>query len=158
MKLSRNQINKAITAVECNRTSAVKQLQELDYQTKKAKYSNVPDYAISAGKFEDSSTNGLTECVIRWLQLNGHYCTRIQSQGQWNTKLGRFTKSTVKRGIGDIMAIVKSQTLMIEIKTGSDRQSHFQKETENEVLESGGIYLIVRNFAAFLNFYKTLII
>lgn len=155
-KLNQNQINSALLSLESKRAQALKQLKELDYQLRKEKYSNVPDYAIAPSKFEDKTTNGLTDCVIKWLQLNGHYCSRIQSQGQYRESLGTWTKSTVKRGIGDIIAIVRGQSLMIEIKAGADKQSEFQKETESEVTSSGGTYLLVRSFADFLDFYNSL--
>lgn len=154
MKLNTNQINNALTSLESRRTQALKLLKDLDYKAREEKYSNVPGYAIVPGKFEDKSTNGLTDCCIKWLQLNGHYCSRIQSQGQYRENLGMWTKSSVRRGIGDIMAIVNGQSIMIEIKVGADKQSQAQEETENDVIASGGVYIIVRNFAEFLDFYK----
>ena len=129
------------------------ELIDLDLSAKRVKYKNVPEYALPKLKLK-TSTNGLTQSIIKWLELNGHYCSRIQSQGQYNPTLGRWTKSTTKRGIGDVIAIINGQTVMIEIKTGTDRQSELQKQTQKEVEASGGVYFIAHSFDVFLNFYK----
>lgn len=133
--------------------NALKILQQKDYNAKRDLYQNVPQYAVPNSKFDDSTANGLTRCILTWLNLHGHYCTRIQSQGQYNQKLGRWTKSTVKRGIGDVMAIINGITVMIEIKVGKDRQSKYQKDTQIEVEHSGGTYLIARDFDSFYRWY-----
>lgn len=92
---------------------------------------------------------------MKWLTLKGHYCSRIQSQGQFQPKLGIFTRSNVKRGIGDVLAIINGQTLMIEVKVGKDKQSQYQKDTQIEVEQSGGTYLIARDFQSFYEWYQT---
>lgn len=134
---------------------ALAELISLDCDTKRERYSNVPAAYIPQSKFESVTSNGLTECVLKWLTLKGHYTSRIQSQGQFNEKLGVWTKSTVRRGIGDVMAIIGGRSIMIEIKVGRDRQSDHQKRTESEVTESGGLYLIVRSFSDFLTWYES---
>ncbi len=135
--------------------NAVNELVTMDLEQKKMRYQNVPDYALPKMNVNTSTANGLTQSIIKWLELKGHYCSRIQSQGQYNPTLGRWTKSTTKRGIGDLIAIINGQTVMIEIKTGSDRQSQWQKQTQKQVEESGGVYIIARSFNDFLQWYKS---
>lgn len=135
--------------------NALKQLSELDLNQKRLKYKNVPDFALPKTKFNVHSANGLTKSILSWLELNGHYCSRIQSQGQYNPTLQRWTKSTVKRGIADIMAVINGRTVMIEVKAGNDRLSKYQIETQKEVQESGGIYFVAKDFDSFMTFYKT---
>ena len=101
-------------------------------------------------------TNTLTAAVIKYLEFEGHYVTRVQSQGQYSAKRGRWIKSTVKRGIGDIIACIDGRLVMIEIKTGKDRQSEWQKQTEKEVKASGGCYWIVKEFDDLIKHYKEL--
>ena len=132
------------------------ELIELDLKVKRDKYKSVPSYAIPKMKLKTSTANGLTQSVIKWLELNGHYCSRIQSQGQYNPTLSRWTKSTVKRGIGDLMAVINGKSVMIEIKIGSDRQSQWQQSTQKEVEASGGIYFIAKDFDSFMTFYKSI--
>jgi hypothetical protein len=139
-----------------NRTKMTKPLQilsKLDHADRRKKYPNIPDHALPSNKFSDGTANGLTAAVIRYLTLEGHYCSRIQSQGQYRASVGRWTKSTVKRGIGDLIAIINGKTIMIEIKVKRDQQSTYQKQTQIEVEQSGGTYLIVRDFDSFYNWY-----
>lgn len=86
--------------------------------------------------------------------MHGHYVTRVQSQGQYSAKRGRWIKSKVKRGIGDIISCINGQMVMIEIKTGKDRQSIYQKATEKEVKASGGQYWIIKEFDEFIKQYN----
>ena len=44
---------------------------------------------------------------------------------------------------------------MIEIKTGKDRQSDFQKSVEQDVIKAGGVYLIVRTLGQFIGYYES---
>jgi hypothetical protein len=134
--------------------NALKILSEMDYNYKRDLYKSVPAHAMPKARFSDKDTNSLTKAVLRWLELNGHYCSRIQSQGQYNPTLKLWTKSTVKRGIADILTIIAGQTVMIEIKCGRDKQSPYQKETQIEVEQSGGTYLIVKSFDEFMTWYK----
>ena len=102
-------------------------------------------------------TNTLTNAVIKYLEINGHYVTRVQSQGQYSAKRGGWIKSKVKRGIGDIIACINGKMVMIEIKTGKDRQSVYQKATEKEVKKSGGEYWVIKEFGHLLEYYESLL-
>lgn len=101
-------------------------------------------------------TNTLTSAVIKYLDIQGHYVSRVQSQGQYSPKRGRWIKSKVKRGIGDIIACINGRMVMIEIKTGKDKQSEWQKETERQVKESGGEYWIIKEISQLIKNYETL--
>jgi hypothetical protein len=100
--------------------------------------------------------NDLTKFVINYLTLNGHFASRIQSQGQYHPKHSRWVKSKVRRGIGDIIACIDGRFVMIEIKAGKDRQSEYQKQVEKDVNESGGYYWIVRHPDEFIAKLRTI--
>lgn len=102
-----------------------------------------------------TETNALTNQVINYLLYNGHFASRIQSQGQYSPTRGRWIKSKVRRGIGDIIACVNGKFWMIEIKTGKDRQSEFQKSVEQDVIKAKGVYLIVRTLGEFIGYYES---
>ena len=102
-----------------------------------------------------TETNSLTNAVINFLLAQGHFASRIQSQGQYHPTRGRWIKSKVRRGIGDIIACIDGQFWMIEIKTGKDRQSDYQKSVEADVRKAGGKYIIVRAFGEFLGLYMS---
>lgn len=101
------------------------------------------------------TANEITKKVLRFLDLKKHYATRVQSQGQYNPTKGRWTKSTVRRGIGDILAIINGKAVMIEVKAGKDRMSEWQIATKKDVEKSGGVYLVVRTFDDFLKYYDS---
>ena len=134
----------------------LKELEKTEREAKQGRYKSVPSYAIPKSKFRDKTANQLTQSIIKHLEINGHYASRIQSQGQYNPKLKIWTKGNTRKGIGDIMAIINGQTIMIEVKIGKDRQSKYQKETEQKVMASGGVYLIVKSFDQYMQLYEIL--
>ncbi len=129
--------------------TALQRLAALDLEAKQHKHSGVPAAYVPKTKFEDRTANGLTRCVTRWIELHGGYAPRIQSQGQYNEQLGRWTKGTTRKGTADVHAVYHSQHLSIEIKIGRDRQSIDQKNTAQMVERAGGCYYIAKTFEAF---------
>jgi hypothetical protein len=109
---------------------------------------------MRSGKYKPTETaNGITKAILGYLALNRVYCSRIQSQGQFNPKLKRWTKGTTRKGIGDIIAIVNGYAWMIEVKAGKDKQSPEQIQTQKDVNASGGWYSIVRSFNEFVTVF-----
>lgn len=99
------------------------------------------------------TANQITKNILKFLDLKKHYASRVQSQGQYNPTKGRWTKSTVRRGIGDILAIINGKAVMIEVKAGKDRMSEWQIKTKEDVERSGGVYLIIRSTEEFTKQY-----
>ncbi len=144
-------------------------LKALKLAVLKSEYPNVPDYAIPQPKYSDKSANGLTRCVIDWLQLNGWQAERINTMGrpidnrkQVTDVVGRkktigsmtWGKSTATRGSADISATIMGRSVKIEIKYGKDRQSADQKKYQNMIERSGGVYIIVKTFDQFYQWYN----
>ncbi len=127
----------------------------MEQQAKAKRYPLVPAHYVPNTKFSDKTANALTKAILSWMELHGHYASRIQSQGQYNPTLKRWTRSTVRRGIGDITGIVNGRTVMIEVKM-KDRQSEWQKKTQQEVERSGGSYWLVHSFDEFVKLYNNL--
>ena len=120
-----------------------KRLKELFIKESFRKYPSLPDIARGVKLPSDNSTNGLTQCVLKWIQLSGFHAERINNTGRMidNRKevanvLGqkgligsqKWIKGTGTNGTADISAIVKSIAWKIEIKFGNDRQSEDQKK------------------------------
>ncbi|MDF4204023.1 hypothetical protein PXD56_13705 [Maribacter sp. SA7] len=151
--------------------SAIKILEEKSIQITVAKYPNIPSYAVPKTKYTDKTSNGLTKCVIHWIEYNGFQAERINSTGRQidNTKivtdvLGRtrtigskiWIKGTGQTGTADISATILGRSVKIEIKCkakGDNYQSHGQMEYQKKIERSGGIYIIVRTFDDFYNWY-----
>lgn len=134
----------------------LQQLTELDLAAKRLKYPNVPRFAVKPTKFSDNTANDLTRAIIRWIELNGGYAVRIQTQGQYNQQLGRWTKGTTRKGTADIHAVYNGQHLSIEIKIGRDKVSAEQRRTADQVNRSGGLYFIARDFESFWQWFTTI--
>jgi len=103
--------------------------------------------------------------VIDFLTLNNCQAERITSQGQYrdNTKQvtdvigrvrtigsGTWTKGTSTAGTADISATIKGRSVKIEIKWAKDIQSTAQKQYQNAIEKSMGIYIIVKTFDDFV--------
>lgn len=131
--------------------TALQKLDNLAYQCKMEQYPNLPIKAIPRTNYKDTSANDLTKCVIDFLRLKGHYATRIQSQGQKRGNV--MTYGTTQRGTADIHACINKIHVSLEIKFGVDKQSAVQKQVQHEVEQSGGIYLLIRDFEQFYKFY-----
>lgn len=146
-------------------------LTNLAIESLKAKYPSFPVHAIPVPKYTDATANGLTKCVIDFLNLSGHQAERISSMGRMidkrqksNDVLGReriigsltYIKGTSTNGTADISSIINGKSVKIEIKIGKDRQSEAQKKYQQATEKAGGIYLITKSFDEFMEQYKKL--
>ena len=146
-------------------------LTNLAIESLKAKYPSFPVHAIPVPKYTDKTANGLTKCVIEFLNLSGHQAERISSMGRMIDKrkkstdvLGRervigsltYIKGTSTNGTADISSIINGKSVKIEIKIGKDRQSDAQKKYQQATEKAGGIYLITKSFDEFMEQYKQL--
>ena len=121
-------------------------------------------------QFTDANANGLTKCIIKWLQLCGHQAERINTMGRpidntqivtncigQQRRIGsvQWIPSGVTKGSADISATVAGRSVKIEVKIGRDRQSDAQRRYQLDIERSGGVYIIVRTFEDFLTWYDT---
>jgi hypothetical protein len=143
-------------------------LKQLKQQSMLDAYPNVPKYALSTPKYEDKTANGLTKCIIEFLQLSNHQAERINTMGrpidnrkQVTDVIGRtktigsmtWGKSTATKGSADISATIQGRSVKIEVKIGADRQSQDQKIYQENIEKSGGQYWIAKNFDDFIKKY-----
>jgi hypothetical protein len=143
-------------------------LKQLKQEAMLESYPNVPRYALSAPKYEDKTANGLTKCIIEFLQLSNHQAERINTMGrpidnrkQVTDVIGRtktigsmtWGKSTATKGSADISATIQGRSVKIEVKIGKDRQSGDQKVYQENIEKSGGQYWIAKNFDDFIKKY-----
>jgi hypothetical protein len=143
-------------------------LKHLKQEAMLESYPNVPKYALSTPKYEDKTANGLTKCIIEFLQLSNHQAERINTMGrpidnrkQVTDVIGRtktigsmtWGKSTATKGSADISATIQGRSVKIEVKIGKDRQSQDQKNYQAKIEKSGGQYWIAKNFDDFIKKY-----
>lgn len=146
-------------------------LTNLALEDMKRKYPSFPVHAIPIPKYSDATANGLTKCVIDFLNYSGHQAERISSMGRMIDKrkdsidvLGnkrvigsmQYIKGTSTNGTADISSIINGKSVKIEIKIGKDRQSQAQKDYQIATEKAGGIYLITKSFDEFMAQYTGL--
>ena len=134
--------------------------------------SSMPAHCIPKPKFSDSSANNLTKSIIKYIELMGYQAERISNTGRYidNKKLvkniqgqtkqigsGQYIPGTGTNGTADISATIKGKSIKIEVKYGKDRQSDAQKEYQQAIERSGGVYFIAKDFESFYNFFQTIL-
>lgn len=132
------------------------------------KYPNVPKQYIPVPKYTDKTANGLTRCIIDYIELSGGQAERINCTGRIidsrttsTDVLGHvhtigklhYIKTAGQRGTADISATIQGRSVKIEIKIGNDRQGDAQKEYQRQIEVSGGLYFIAKDFGQFLSWY-----
>ena len=137
----------------------------------KREYPNLPDRARVIPKYEDKTANGLTKCIIEFLNMiDGSHGERISSEGRViddrqtvvNAIGQTVTKGSIKRikssgqiGTADISATILGRSVKIEVKIGNDRQSEAQKEYQRQIENAKGYYVIAKDFETFYNWFTS---
>lgn len=108
-------------------------------------------------------TNNLTNSIIAYIQYNHGAAWRVNTSGIPIIQNGRpvygkngkmrYRKSRNK-GAADIRAIIKGQSVDIEVKSDDDELSIDQERFAAEVERAGGQYWTVRSFDEFENKFK----
>jgi len=136
------------------KSEAVKSLEELALRDLKKRYPSFP-YPPKP-KFNDKTSNTLTKCIITYTRLRGFFAERVNATGQ-QIKTGnttRWVKGSSHVGSADVHAVIQGRAVMIEIKIGNDFQSQAQRDYQKKIEQSGGVYLIVRTFQDYYNWFN----
>ncbi len=155
------------------KSKAVQDLEELALQDLKNRFPSNP-YPPKK-KYKDNSTNGLTRCVLDFLNISGCQAERINSTGRRidNTKtiqdcIGRsrqvgsvkWIKGAGRTGTADVHSVIKGRAVKIEVKckaTSDNYQSEEQKAYQKDIEAAGGVYVIARTFEQFHGWYQEFI-
>lgn len=150
------------------KSEAVKMLEALADACDAQKHPSIDPRYLARRLYRDDTANGLTKCVVEFLNLSGHVAERINSTGRYIDRSKTFEDVTGKvrtigtgqwiptsgiRGTADISATIGGRSVKIEIKM-KDRQSDDQKKYQKRIEAAGGTYLIVRSFAEFYEWYN----
>lgn len=123
-------------------SNSIQTLKDLALASSREKYPNFPDRYRPTPRYKETTTNDLTRAIIDYITLQGGYAVRINTQGQYDQATGKWRKGMTRRGTADIHACWKGKHYSIEIKTGKDRLSPEQIETQKDVHRAGGIYIV----------------
>ena len=155
------------------------ELSELEAKHRHTKTPSMPFHYMARTKYTDKTANGLTKCIVDFLNLSGHQAERIRSEGRMidNTrivtdvlghskKIGsvQYIKSSSQNGTADISATVQVYVMgrplgiacKWEVKM-RDKQSEAQAKYEQAVTTAGGKYFLVHNWIEFQEQYQSVL-
>jgi hypothetical protein len=149
-----------------------KRIQQMELENLRLKHPSVPEHCLAKSAWSDKTANGLTKMVTSFLTFSGHQAERINTMGTFRgpkkyTNLdgvtrsvgkGTYTKTTGTKGSADISATINGRSVKIEIKIGADRQSEDQKRYQESIEKAGGVYMIVKNFDEFIEWYDSFVL
>ena len=150
-------------------SEAIKHLKAVAMDAHRARYPSMPDHARVVHRYTDKNANGLTRCIIDYLRFSGCQAERISNTGRpvdgrkryvdavgFHREIGSVTwiPGTGTPGTADISATVAGRSVKIEVKIGRDKQSEAQMKYQADIEAAGGVYVIARTFAGFLDWYR----
>lgn len=149
--------------------NGLKALSALALRRLRDKYPTVPGFALPKIKYSDKTANGLTKCIIDFINLNNGQAERINNTGRqidnrktFSDVLGntrtvgsvRWIKGTGTNGTSDISATIQGKSVKVEVKIGRDKQSDQQREYQKSVESAGGVYFVAKDFTSFYEWYN----
>lgn len=158
----------------------LRELSELEAKERHARVCpSMPFAYVARTSYTDRTANGLTKCIVDFLNLSGHQAERIRSEGRMidNTKtytnvLGQtrkigsvqWIKSSSQNGTADISATVRvviaGQPVGISAKWEvkmRDKQFQAQAQYEAKVSDAAGKYFLVHSWQEFLAQYEAVL-
>lgn len=107
------------------------------------------------GALHENNASNVEKCIIAYIKLMDK-CTAWKVGVKGTPRKNRngetiMTSSGDTVGVSDVHALIQGRYLAIEVKfSKGDRQSNAQIKWQKRVEDSGGTYIIVRNFTDFL--------
>jgi hypothetical protein len=106
-----------------------------------------------------SPTNALTAQIIRWFHSAGGTARRVNVQGTFDNKKGKWRPSGMRRGFEDVDGtfplVINGVTIGIkiacEVKLGKDVMSEDQLIRKEELEAAGGIYIVSKTIDQTIN-------
>lgn len=138
------------------RGAKMKEFQELDRAEKVKRFPKVPAHALPRRAYKTTTANGLTQAILRWLDLNGCYAVRVSSAGRYLPASKTFIPSTTRKGTADIHAVIGGRHCSIEVKVKRDKMSEVQEKTRDQIERAGGLYFVAKDFDSFMEWYNTI--
>lgn len=152
-----------------DKTNAIKYLNELSLRATKERCPSVPMYALPKPNYSDKTANGLTKCIIDFVNLRGGFAERISCEGRVIDQRTTFTdvagryktiggikriKTSAQIGTADISATIGGRSVKVEVKIGNDRQSEVQKTYQQQIERAGALYFIAKDFQSFFDWFN----
>ena len=133
------------------------------------RHPEVPEAALPRPSFKVKTANGLTKAIIEWVRLHGGQAERVSVTGRTLDQRKHFIDvlghhrsvgqvkwipPSMQKGTADISATIHGRSVKLEIKIGKDFQKPAQVEYQRQVEAAGGIYVIIKDFDMFYQWWK----
>lgn len=88
--------------------------------------------------------HNLQVAIVQYLRYNNHLVFAIPNGGLRSKRMGAYYKAEgLLAGVSDLILVLKTDIIFIEIKKGKEKQKPPQKEFENRVKELGYQYWLI---------------
>lgn len=146
-------------------------LRELSFVRDQERSPSFPPHLMARTKYNDRTANGLTRCIVDYINFTGGQAERISNTGRQIDKretfkdaLGitrtigsvQFVYGTGTNGTADISSVINGKSVKIEIKIKADRMSEAQIKYKESIEKAGGLYFICRDFQSFYDYYLSI--
>lgn len=128
---------------------AVIKLERIATYTDREKHPPLTEYTLAPIKFRDNCANGLTPCFTPFIRFKGGFSSRINNGEIYDSKHKKYRHVTSRKGLSDILATYKDQSLISVLKYGVDKQNIHQKALQADQEHAGGHYYLAHNFTDF---------
>lgn len=134
---------------------AIKELENMVFEFRKKRDG---DNAVKKYYFDRKATE-LEECIIHYtFCFNGCFAEKICSMGRSVEKSGSyiFVPNNNTTGQADLSLTILGKSIKIEVKckyTRDQYQNQAQKKYQKQIERAGGIYLLIREFSEFKNWF-----
>ena len=103
------------------------------------------------------TANGLTKKIVLHIRANGGFATRLQSTGLYRADLKRYVESQQVGGMGDVVAVINSHFVSVEVKIGRDKLSEQQIRTIAALEQAGASCFVAHSFDEFETWFTALL-
>jgi hypothetical protein len=84
------------------KSPSVRMLERLELEAYRREHPTIPEAAVVPTKHRDNTANGLTRCIVRYLQLKGWQAERINTMGRPVDARKTFDVAGCQRQVGTL--------------------------------------------------------
>ena len=100
-----------------------------------------------------SEATTLTNQIIDHIYQNGGYAWRASSTGIFDKSKGGY-RTAPKKGVADVLGLLRGKFLAIEVKIGKDRLSDEQDGFLKTIKFHGGYSFVAKDFLSFKDWFN----
>lgn len=110
-------------------------------------------------KCRKKTEHGIQKSIVRWFKREyPEYLIFASCNEACYTRKTYFTEAGMLTGVSDLVVVLPSKVLFIELKTERGIQSKSQKEFEGRITSLGYDYYIIRSLAEFQKLINSILV